>query len=183
LYSDFAEISREDFRFAATLRYSLKLRDSIPIVMGLGYSKQFFGALLAPYFDFEWTLSRRVQVKGPFPLHLQGIYKVTKETNVALFLRPDNGTFRLSSQHEESRYLQKKQWHLGIALEHALTEHWIFTLRASASPRMKIEVYDSSADDRLSLFTFDIKGSRAEPVSSYTAKAMSLDIGLSWRLN
>lgn len=179
IYSDFRDLSAEDVRFAVGLRYKTRPADRLTLSYGIGLSSQFFGMLVAPFIDFHWQINGRLSVLGPVPLHTRLQYALNAKTEITMFLKPDNSTFRLSQETYQSRYIQKKQWNSGLAIGHMMTKHWLVTIRTGYTLRRKIEIYDSSQNGVLSILTFDIRGDK-QPYFQHTTKAIFAEFSVGW---
>lgn len=181
-YSDFHDLSGEDMRVSAGIRFKKVLKNDSHLWYGLGYSKQFFGNLLAPFIDFNWKMSDRFTLSGPFPVNTKLTYRLGKRSNMHLFIKPENATFRLSEKVHESRYVQKKQWNLGLGWDFLLTKHWMLTLRSGYAAKRKLEVFDADQNGVLSILTFDVRGTKRQPDYSYEQKAWFAEVMVAWVL-
>lgn len=183
IFSDFKDITTEDFRFSLGFRYKAKLHEHFTLSYGLIYSKQFFGNLIAPFVDFNWKISKRLVLSGPFPISPKLKYTLTPKAKISFFLKPDNTTFRLSEIESNSQYFQKKQWNAGLGLDYKLSKHWMVSVKAGGSLRRQFEIYESSEKGIFSILTVDVNGKKRTPVSSYEKNAIFGDITLSWLIN
>lgn len=180
VYSDFEDLSGEDVRYALGIRYKTKLDDKFTISYGLGISKQFFGVMVAPFIDFDWKVTERIRLSGPIPLHTRLRYMVSSRSELTLFLKPDNVTFRLSREHYDSQYFQKKQWNAGVGIDYQITQHWLLAFKGGYSLRRKFEIFDASESGVLSIFTFDLRGGKRTPYFQYEERAFFADVTLAW---
>lgn len=183
-YSDFKDISSEDFRFAAGIRFKSKLHERVSIWYGAAISKQFFGTLIAPFVDLEWQINNRLDLSGPVPINPKLKYRLSPRTKLSFFIKPENATYRLSEKEDDSRYFQKKQWNAGLGLDYRLTSHWLMTLQCGRSLKRSFEIYDSSQTGVLSIFTYDVRGrSKRTPYYSYQENAFFAELTLAWVLD
>jgi hypothetical protein len=180
VYSDFKDVSGEDIRYALGIRYKTKLHDKFTISYGMGLSKQFFGLMVAPFIDFDWKMTERVRLSGPIPLNTRLRYMVSSRSELTLFLKPDNATFRLSGEDYDSRYFQKKQWNVGAGIDYQMTRHWLLALRGGYSLRRKFEIFEASESGVLSIFTFDLRGGKRTPYFQHEERAFFADVTLAW---
>jgi hypothetical protein len=180
IYSDFKDISGEDLRYTVGMRYKTKVRDNFMLAYGLAVSRQFFGVMVAPFIDFDWSISDRVKVSGPFPLNTRLRYRVSSNTEFLLFLKPENSTYRLSARENDSRYLQRKQWNAGLGFDHMLTKHWQLSARGGYSVRRTFEIYNNSETGVLSILTFDLRGGKRTPEETYEQKAWFAELSIAW---
>ncbi len=180
IYSDFKDISGEDFRYTTGIRYKFKIHHQFTLSYGLGVSRQFFGTMVAPFIDFDWKLNDRWQLAGPFPINTRLRYALAPNVELTFFLKPDNNTFRLSEGAHNSQYFQKKQWNLGLSFDYMLTRHWQLTLRGGHAFRRKFEIFDVSQTGILSILTFDVRGGKRTPSYHYEEKAFFGEMALAW---
>jgi hypothetical protein len=183
IYSDFKDITSDDFRFAAGIRYKNQISEKLSFSYGLLYSKQFFGNLIAPFIDFNWKISRQLSLHGPFPLNPRLYYTIHPKASLSLFLKPDNSTFRLSARENNAQYLQRKQWNAGIGFDYNVKQHWTISIRTGASLRQRFELYDASETGVFSILTIDVNGRKRTPSYSYEANSFFAEIVLAWSLH
>lgn len=180
IYSDFKDVSGEDFRYAFGVRYKMKLHEKFTMSYGLGISKQFFGVMVAPFIDFDWAMTSRLRLSGPLPINTRLRYTLSNRGEVMLFIKPDNATYRLSEETYASRYFQRKQWNVGLGFDYLLSRHWLLAIKGGYSLRRKFEIYDASQTGVLSIFTFDLRGGSRTPSYQYEEKALFAEITLAW---
>ncbi|MBL0745882.1 DUF6268 family outer membrane beta-barrel protein [Chryseolinea lacunae] len=183
VYSDFKDVSNEDFRYSVGMRYKTKLHEKFTMWYGIAFSKQFFGVLVAPFIDFHWRITPRLRMTGPLPLNTQLRYALRPKVGLTFFLKPDNATYRLSRKDYESRYFQKKQWNAGCGVEYQLTRHWLVTLRGGYSLKRKFETYEASQTGVLSILTFDLQGGKRIPYNQYQENAFLAEAMIAWVLS
>lgn len=183
IFSDFKDVTAEDFRFSLGVRYKTKLHEHFTLSYGLIYSKQFFGNLIAPFIDFNWKISERLLLSGPFPISPKLKYTLTSAAKLSFFLKPDNTTFRLSENESKSQYFQKKQWSAGLGLDYKISKHWMISVKTGTSLRRKFEIYESSENGIFGILTIDVNGKKRTPVSAYEKNAIFGDITLSWLID
>lgn len=181
-FSDFMDVTAEDFRFSFGIRHKIRVNGRFTLSYGLLYSKQFFGNLISPFVDFNWKISKRLVLSGPFPISPGLKYTLTSSVKLSFFLKPDNATFRLSENKRNSQYFQKKQWSAGLGLDCKVSKHWMVSLKTGVFLRQQLEIYDSSENGIFSILTLDVSGSERTPVSSYGKNAVFGTITVSWLL-
>lgn len=180
IFSDFQDVTAEDFRFSLGARYKTKIHDRFTLSYGLIYSKQFFGDLIAPFVDFNWKISKHLVLSGPFPISPKLEYTLASKAKLSLFLKPDNATFRLSESESKSQYFQKKQWSAGLGFDYKVCKHWMVSLKTGTSLRRQFEIYESSEKGIFSILTIDVNGKKRTPVFAYEKNAFFGDITISW---
>jgi len=179
LFSDFLDISGEDIRVTAGMRYKTRLNENFTISAALIYSKQFFGTLIAPSIDFHWKISERLSLLGPVPVNPKLRYIVNSNMKLSFFLKPENTTYRLSEERN-SKYFQKKQWNAGIGLEYLIHNHWMISFQTGASLKQQFEIYEASENGTFSILTIDVGGKERTPTYSYKQNTFFTNVTLSW---
>lgn len=181
IYSDFKDISGEDFRYTLAGRYKTTLHEKFTLSYGLAISRQFFGVMVAPFMDFDWKPSKRLRLSGPFPLNTRLRYLLTRKSEITFFLKPDNATYRLSKDANASAYFQKKQWNAGLGFDQMLTRHWLLMLRTGYALKRTFEVYDATQTGFLSILTRDVhKKNKRTPIYQYEETAFFGEVTLAW---
>jgi hypothetical protein len=176
VYSDFKDVSGEDFRYSAGFRYRVLYTKDLSISYGLGVVKQFFGGMIVPVVDFDWRITDRLRLSGPIPVNTKLSYSLVPRVRLIFSLRPDNATYRLSENSYQSRYLQMKQWTAGMTCEYQVTKHWVISLRGAYVARRKFEIYNSDQKGTLSILTFDVRGVGREPSKQFYQNAFSGEV-------
>lgn len=183
IYSDFEDISQEDIRYSIGFLYKTKYYTRSKFSYGLVLNKQFFGVLVQPFLDFEFKINEKLKLAGPMPLNTRLLYSVNPKIRLMLFLKPDNGSYRLSKSNNESRYLQIINWSTGLGLDYQFTRHWFFNIRGGYSLNRNLKVYDASQTGVVGILNFDLTGKNRSPYLTHKENSIFAEITLSYNIS
>ncbi|MDJ1495529.1 DUF6268 family outer membrane beta-barrel protein [Cytophagaceae bacterium DM2B3-1] len=181
IYSDFKDISEEDFRFSTAFRMKHTLSEKTSIGFGIGYARQFFGNVLMPFLEVDWKINDRWSMSGLFPIRPKIEYLATKRLTLGTQIQVDNSSSRLSSQYNESQIVQFKQWNAQLYADWKLYKNLYFSLIAGYVFRRKVQVFTKDTKVPWTLFTFPIGGERTA-IHTIADNGYLLQAGLSIKL-
>lgn len=181
IYSDFQDISRKDIRFSGGIRYKWEVNETLGLGVGIGYARQFFGNMLAPFIELDWQLNKKLRLHGPFPLKPQLTYQLSDKWSLATQLNVNNNSSRLSESAYNNQFVQVKQWDLGLKTEWKFYKAFYLHSQISYAFRRKVELYDASTNVPWTVFTFPIDGEK-NPIQQVDKPGMMLELGFTMKI-
>lgn len=182
IFSDFWDLSSEDIRLSAGARLRVKHSEQFSYALGLGYSRQFFGNLISPFFEINWDINQRLNLSGQLPFREKLTYKINARWQTGLSIMAENGAYRLR-ESEGSQYLQLKRWEATAFFEYQVYKHWVLQGAIGHTLRQNVSTYDQNERVNWSIVTFEVGGKDRVPSQEVTINAPFVELGLALRMN
>jgi hypothetical protein len=181
IWSDFKNISGEDFRFSTSIHFITKKDKHFSLGWGILYSYQFFGNQIIPIIDVRYKMnSGNWKIGGALPLRPRIEYAFNNKTAVGFKLEGNYYSYRLSPQLN-SQYLFFRQWDAGIFVDQKLFGKLYLTAGAGYAYNRSLQIFNKDQTIPLSFFGNRISR-KFTPSYSNQSKGMVFKIGVQIRL-
>lgn len=180
-YSDFIDLSTEDFRYSAGFRYVLRHNDKLQTGWGMAYSRQYFGHQLNPFFSIEYDISSKLRLSGLLPIRPKLTYTLSENVFLSSEISGSAGSYRLSALDNNNRFIRINQWYSLSSLGFTLRKQHCISIGLGYNLRQTVRLYDDGQDRALSIFTFDIK-KKSTPVAEVKTRGAILSVSYSFKL-
>lgn len=180
-YSDFKDISEEDFRYSFGARYTIQHNDNLKTGWGISYNRQFYGHQLNPFISVDYQITPKLQLAGLLPIRPKLIYTINGQLSWTNEIVAGAGSYRLSANEESSRFIRINNWYGMSSLEYKLAGHHKFSLGIGYDFINNFKLYEDTADNNWSIFTFDLH-QKSEPIQEIRSRGLRFNIGYSFGL-
>lgn len=180
-YSDFKDISGEDFRYSFGARYTIQHNDNLKTGWGISYNRQFYGHQLNPFISVDYQITPKLQLTGLLPIRPKLIYTINDRLSWTNEIFSSAGSYRLSASEENNRFIRINNWCGISSLEYKLADHHKFSLGFGYDFINNIKLYEDTAGNNWSIFTFDFRR-KTEPIREIKSKGLRFNIGYSFGL-
>ena len=181
IWSDFKEISDEDFRFSSSLRFITRKDNHFSIGWGIIYSYQFFGNQIVPIIDISYRKTTgNWRIGGALPFRPRIEYAFNDKTAVGFRLEGNYYSYRLSKELN-SQYLFYRQWDAGLFIDQKLTGKLYITAGAGYAFNRSLQIYNKDQTIPLSFFGNRV-AKKYTPSYSNQSDGMVYKIGIQLRL-
>jgi|GEM_PF-1077050 len=190
IFSDFDDISGEDFRGTIGFQYKYTRSEKLRYGLGLAYSNQFFGHQISPYITFDYRPSKKWDIYGQFPTNFRAAYLFSDKDILAFGVRGSTNSYRLSKElkshpYDNSGFIQTTQWSSRLYYEHYFGKHISINGSAGFAFVNKFRQYDDipgSMLDSWTIITVPVGKKRPDPVREISKPGMVYQIGISYNL-
>lgn len=185
IYSDFKDISSEDFRGVFGVQYRITHSEQLKSGLGLAYSNQFFGHQLLPYLSIDYHFKDRWYLYGQVPTNVRLEYMVSEKNFAGFGIRGMTNSYRLSKSLYNSQFLQNVDWFGKVYWEHFFTKHLSFNINGGYSFIQSLRLYDDIAGDMLNswtIITFPVGKKRPEPIYEIKKNSFMFQVGLAYNV-
>ncbi len=179
--SDIVDISADDFRFNAAIRLQKETQPGMSWSVGIGFSKQFFGIQIIPFYQAVIPITHRLTLSGALPLKPKLTWHINDTRQWGFALTGNSNSFRLS-EGKQGRYADVKQLELNSFYQQKLIGNFRITGSIGLVFINRIRVFDSNQTIPLRLFLYDFGHSRA-PATSWDNKSLSFQVQIAWIIN
>jgi len=176
--SDYKNVKGSDIKFAAIVRGSWKVSETMTWKAILGYRRQFYGPQYVALVGMEWKVNDKWQLYGDIPHNLTASYAVNEKVNTGFNLFVQNSTYRLDNQ---DRYFEYNTVNPGFFAERYISSKWAVRATAAYTLIRNMEIYNKT-DKADGFVDFYELGDRNDPINPEVSKGMSFKIGLSYRI-
>jgi len=176
--SEYKNIKGSDIKFAAIVRGSWKVSETITWKAILGYRRQFYGPQYVALVGMDWKLNDKWQLYGDIPHNLTASYAVNEKVNTGFNLFVQNSTYRLDNQ---DRYFEYNTVNPGLFAERYISSKWALRATAAYTLIRNMEIYNKT-DKADGFVDFYELGDRNNPINPEVSRGMSFKIGLSYRI-
>lgn len=180
-YSDFKDISEEDFRYSFGARYTIQHNDNLKTGWGISYNRQFYGHQLNPFISVDYQITPKLQLAGLLPIRPKLIYTINDQLSWTNEIVAGAGSYRLSADEESSRFIRINNWYGMSSLEYKLAGHHKLSLGIGYDFINNLRLYEDTADNNWSIFTFDLR-QKTEPIREIKSGGLRFNIGYSFGL-
>lgn len=180
-YSDFKDISEEDFRYSFGARYTIQHNDKLKTGWGISYNRQFYGHQLNPFISVDYQITPKLQLAGLLPIRPKLIYTINDQLSWTNEIVAGAGSYRLSANEESSRFIRINNWYGMSSLEYKLTGHHKFSMGIGYDFINNLKLYENTSDNNWSIFTFDFRR-KSEPIQEIRSRGLRFNIGYSFGL-
>lgn len=180
-YSDFKDISEEDFRYSFGARYTIQHNDNLKTGWGISYNRQFYGHQLNPFISVDYQITPKLQLAGLLPIRPKVIYSINDQLSWTNEIVAGAGSYRLSANEEDSRFIRINNWYGMSSLEYKLAGHHTLSLGIGYDFINNLKLYEDTADSNWSIYTFDLR-QRKEPIREIKSRGLRFNIGYSFGL-
>lgn len=181
VYSDFKDISGEDFRYSLGVRYTIRHNDKLTSGWGISYNRQFFGHQLNPFISVDYQISPKLQLTGLLPIRPKLIYTINEKLLWTNEIIGNATSYRLSAVEENSRFIRINNWYGMSRLEYTLQKHHQFSIGLGYNFRNSIKLYEDGNGNNWSIFTFDLNN-KSKPIQEIKSKGLKFEVGYSFNL-
>ncbi len=181
IYSDFNDLSTEDFRYSLGFRYVIQHNYKLQTGWGVAYSRQYFGHQLSPFFSVEYDINPKLRLSGLLPIRPKLTYMLSEKIFLSGEISGSASSYRLSATENNSRFIRINQWYGLSSLGFILRKQHLLSIGLGYNLRQTIRLYDDGKDQGLSIFTFDMKKT-GTPVAEDKIRGAILNVGYSFRL-
>lgn len=179
--SDMEDISAEDFRFNAAIRLQKVKHTWMSWSTGIGFSKQFFGIQIIPFYQAVIPITHRLTLSGALPLKPKLTWHINDTRQWGFAVSGNSNSFRLS-EGKQGRYADIKQLELNSFYQQKLLGNFRITGSVGLVFINRIRVFDNNQTIPLRLFLYDFGHSRT-PVASWNNKGLSFQVQIAWVFN
>ena len=176
--SDYKNVKGSDIKFAAIVRGSWKVSETMTWKAILGYRRQFYGPQYVALVGMDWKVNDKWQLYGDIPHNLTASYAVNEKVNTGFNLFVQNSTYRLDNQ---DRYFEYNTVNPGLFAERYISSKWAVRATAAYTLIRNMEIYNKT-DKADGFVDFYELGDRNNPINPEVSKGMSFKIGLSYRI-
>ncbi len=181
IWSDFKNISGEDFRFSTLVHFITKQDEHFSIGWGLAYSYQFFGNQIIPIIDIRYRKNAgNWKIGGALPLRPRIEYDFNNNTAVGFKLEGNYYSYRLSPQLN-SQYLFYRQWDAGFYFDQRLTGKLYLTAGVGYAYKRSLQIFNKDQTIPLSFFGNRV-AKEFTPSYNNQSNGMVYKIGVQFRL-
>lgn len=181
IWSDFKDISGEDFRFSTSLHFITRKDEHFSIGWGIIYSYQFFGNQIVPVIDIRYKKNAgKWKIGGALPLRPRIEYAFNNNTAVGFKLEGNYYSYRLSTQLN-SQYLFYRQWDAGLFFDQKLTGKLYLTAAAGYAFNRSLQIFNKDQTIPLSFFGNKV-AKKFTPSYNNQSNGMVFKIGVQLRL-
>lgn len=181
IYSDFKDISGEDFRYSLGARYTIRHNDKFSTGWGISYSRQFFGHQLNPFVSVDYQITPKLQLTGLLPIRPKLIYTINENFSWSNEIFGNTTSYRLSATEENSRFVRINNWYGMSKLEYTFAKYHQFSVGLGYNFRNNIKLYEDGMGNNWSIFTFDLN-KKSKPIQEINSKGMRFEIGYNFQL-
>ncbi|WP_312901919.1 DUF6268 family outer membrane beta-barrel protein [Chryseobacterium taichungense] len=180
-YSDFKDISEEDFRYSFGARYTIQHNDNLKTGWGISYNRQFYGHQLNPFISVDYQITPKLQLTGLLPIRPKLIYAINDKLSWTNEISASAASYRLSASEENSRFLRINNWFGISSLEYKLAGHHKFSLGFGYDFVNNLKLYEDTASNNWSIFTFDFR-QKSKPIQEIKTRGLRFNVGYSFGL-
>lgn len=180
-YSDFKDISEEDFRYSLGARYTIQHNDNLKTGWGISYSRQFYGHQLNPFISFDYQITPKLQLTGLLPIRPKLIYTINDKLSWTNEIFASAGSYRLSASEDNSRFIRINNWYGMSSLEYKLSGNHKISLGIGYDFINSLKLYEDNTATNWSIFTFDLR-QKSEPIQEIRSRGLRFNIGYSFGL-
>lgn len=175
-YSDFKDISTNDFRFRLASAYNIKHSERLTYGFGIAYMKQFTAHQIKPFIYIEYQISNKWMLSGLLPFKTKLTYKINDKLNWVNELYADTETYRLSEKTHNNSVVEVSGWHGLSGFNYTVGKHHRFTLGLGYSANQQMRYFDNVNSKDFKLFIFDLSN-KNKPISEINLNGARLMIG------
>ncbi|UOB18132.1 DUF6268 family outer membrane beta-barrel protein [Abyssalbus ytuae] len=175
IYSDFQDISGKDFRSLIGFSYTKRKSDSFKYGIGAGYSRQFFGHQVVPFFNLEWKVSPRLAIYGQLPVKQQIEYSFSSFL-IGSKIDGNAASYRLSEKHM-NQFVKINEWNYSIYAEKSIYKNLLLNAGIGYNLIRSFKIYEDFEDSSWTIFTIPLS-SRDQPIEKVNDRSIFFDISL-----
>jgi len=176
--SDYKNVKGSDIKFAAIVRGSWKVSETMTWKATIGYRQQFYGPQYVALIGMDWKVNDKWQIYGDIPHNLTASYAVNEKVNTGFNLFVQNSTYRLQNQ---DRYFEYNSVNPGLFAERYISSKWAIRGTASYTLIRNMEIYNKY-DKTDGFIDFYELGDRKDPINPEVSPGLSFKVGLSYRI-
>ncbi len=181
IWSDFKDISGEDFRFSTSVRFITKKDNHFSIGWGIIYSYQFFGNQIVPIIDLSYRMNTgNWRIGGALPFRPRIEYAFNNSTAIGFRLEGNYYSYRLTPQLN-SQYLFYRQWDAGLFIDQKISGKLYITAGAGYAFNRSLQIFDKDQTVPLSFFGNRV-AKKYTPSYSNQSDGMVYKVGIQLRL-
>lgn len=185
VYSDFKDVSSEDFRGMIGFQYRIKHSEQLKTGLGVAYANQFFGHQLLPYLSIDYHFKDRWYIYGQVPTNVRLEYMLGEKDFVGFGIRGLTNSYRLSKNEHNSQFIQNVDWMGKFYWEHFITKNVSFNINGGYSFIQSLRLYDDIPGDMLNswtIITFPVGKKRPDPVHEIKKNSFMFQLGVSYNV-
>lgn len=190
IYSDFEDISVEDFR--GTIGFQYKIRKNARYLYGLGaaYSNQFFGHQINPFITIDYHPTKNWYIYGQIPTDFRAKYALSEKDNIAFGIKGVINSYRLSDKtgpdrYDNSSFIQTSQWSTKIYYERFIFKNWSVNVSAGYAFSQIFRQYnniDGSKLDSWTILVLPVGKKRPDPAVEIKKPGMLYSVGIRYNI-
>ncbi len=185
IYSDFKDVSSEDFRGLVGFQYRIKHSEQLKTGLGVAYANQFFGHQLLPYLSIDYHFKERWYLYGQVPTNVRLEYMISGKDFIGFGIRGLTNSYRLSKSQYNSQFVQNVDWMGKVYWERFFTKNLSFNVNGGYSFIQSVRLYDDIPGDLLNswtIVTFPVGKKRPEPIHEIKKSSYMLQIGVAYNV-
>lgn len=171
VYSDFEDISIEDFRGTVGFQYRIRKNARYLYGLGVAYSNQFFGHQINPYVTIDYHPSRNWYLYGQIPSDFRIEYSLSDKDYLAFGVKGQTNSYRLSDKtglgrYKNSSFIQTSQWIGKLYYERFIFKNWSVNVSAGYAFSQNFRQYNNiggSMLDSWTILTIPVGKKRPDP--------------------
>lgn len=178
--SDMEDLSGKDFRFNAAIRLQKVKQTGLSWSTGIGFSKQFFGIQIIPFYQAVIPLTHRLTLSGALPLKPKLTWHMNDIRQWGFAVGGNSNSIRLS-ESKQGCYTDVKQMELNSFYQQKLIGNFRITGSVGLVFINRIRIFNNNQTIPLRLFLYDFGHSRT-PIASWNNKGLSFQVQIAYVL-
>lgn len=179
LFTDMADVSSIDFRYAAGFRYRYKHSDKLTTGWGLVYSRQFFGNQVVPFIDVDYKPNDKWSITGQFPIKPRVLYHFNKKLSAGIEINGEAASYRLSATEKNNQFIQINQWAGLGKLVFQFAKAWQFSFGIGRNFKQSYKIYSNAFTTPWTIITIPL-GEKPEPFQKIDSKGLNMQFRISF---
>ncbi len=179
IFSDFKDISMDDFRFRVTGNFSRKYTDRLTLGLGMMYNRQFNSNMFVPFASLEVKVTPKLIVGGLAPIKPKITYLINNKSRWITEFIGHAETYRMSKKNHMNSVLEFTGWTGMSTIDYILKKHHRFTLGLGYTLSQRIRYYENPQIPKLKLYNFDLS-EKDKPTVDVTTSGVRLIAGYSF---
>lgn len=179
IFSDFKDISGEDFRYGGGFNYNIKHSYRLTSGWGLFYARQFFGNQIVPFISINYQPNNRWSVTGQLPVKEKILYHFNDKTSAGVELSGEGNSYRLSASENQSNYVKVTQWAALAKFEYKFTRSWQLNAGMGSNVIQNYELFANGSTSSWTIITSPL-GKKQQPLQQVKNRGFTAQIGISY---
>lgn len=179
IFSDFRDISLDDFRFRITGNYSRRYSDRLTLGLGMMYNHQFNSNMFVPFASLEVKVTPKFIIGGLAPIKPKVTYLISTKSRWITEFVGHAETYRLSKKNHANSVLEFTGWTAMSTLDYTLKKHHRFTAGLGYTLSQRIRYYENPQSPKLKLYNFDLT-EKEKPTVDITTSGIRYMLGYSY---